>query len=145
MAINVADEFDAQAPADGDARLGQNQVNNMDRRGIDIDNPGNPRVDVHEPQNMPHDPLPEVPQLIRRRQHGYAMVEVHKTAARVIRWEFVDEEHEPGPADMLRQREWFQLGEWLARLPISDGQRAAYFEMERVSCCRYLDFDGFIG
>jgi hypothetical protein len=68
------------------------------------------------------------------KRHGYAMIEVHKNAARVIRWEVVDEPcHDPSPEDMLQQKELFQLGEWLATIPISDRDRARYFEIERVS------------
>lgn len=101
-----------------------------DQPQMDVDDHGDLNQHRH---HVPNDSPPEAPRFTRRQQHGFAMVEVHKTAARVIRWEFVDEPHEPSPADILKQREWFRLGEWLGSLPISDNQRAEYFEMERVS------------
>jgi hypothetical protein len=33
----------------------------------------------------------------------------------------------------LTDPKWFGLGEWLAHLPISNGQRAQYFEFPQVS------------
>jgi hypothetical protein len=67
-----------------------------------------------------------------RRRHGYAAVEIHQGAARVIRWE-VEEEREPSAEQSERQRRLFRLGEWLAKQPISDQARAEYFDIERVS------------
>lgn len=69
-------------------------------------------------------------------RHGYATIEVHRGAANVIRWEYLDDgggNTQPGPESVLKQREWFELAEWLATLPINNRERAQYFELERVS------------
>lgn len=99
----------------------------------EVDDLGNPPVNDEHASNGPNNPPDGAPQFTRRRQHGYATVVAYKDSARVIRWEYVDEEHHPSPADILKQREWFKLGEWLAKLAISDSEHAAYFEMKRVS------------
>lgn len=82
-----------------------------------------------------------------RRRHGFASIELHQGAAQVIRWENIDEDGGDGgggnegegdseqihPEDVLRQKEWFELAEWLSTLPISNSERARYFDLERVS------------
>jgi hypothetical protein len=40
---------------------------------------------------------------------------------------------ESDQSNPLQDPEWFELGEWLAHLPISNAQRARYFEFRRVS------------
>lgn len=98
----------------------------VDQPGVEAVRAETPQINDEHASDVPNNPIPDPPQLTRRRQHGYATVEVHKTAARVIRWEYVDPDDHPSPADVLKQQEWFKLGEWLASLPISDNQRAAY-------------------
>ncbi|KAF8607472.1 hypothetical protein BDV93DRAFT_553167 [Ceratobasidium sp. AG-I] len=81
----------------------------------------------------PAPPSPPPPQEVRPRKHGYATVEVHPDAARIIRWEYADEagpEREPNPADALQQKQLFQVCEWLMHLPISNAKRAEYFNLE---------------
>lgn len=68
-----------------------------------------------------------------QRRHGYAAVEIHQGAARVIRWEVEEEPQEPSPEQSAQQRRLFRLGEWLSKQPISDQARAEYFDIERVS------------
>lgn len=67
-----------------------------------------------------------------RKRHGYAAVEIHKDAARVIRWE-VETSEEISAEASARQKRLFRLGEWLSKQPISDQARAEYFDIERVS------------
>lgn len=83
----------------------------------------------------PSPPPPPPPPIAGPKRHGYAAIEVHNKAARVLRWEYVDTEEsvEPSPADILRQKEIFEVAEWLARCPISDELRAEYFQFELVS------------
>lgn len=90
-----------------------------------------PIADAEEPQ----EPAPPP----RRQHHGYASIEVYQGAAQVIRWENVDDANGDGgdeqlrPEHILKQKEWFELAEWLSTLPISNTERARYFELERVS------------
>lgn len=131
-------DIDADAPMEGD--IGEADA---DGGGYYENVFGPPELNVrdhdghvHEgpAEDLPHDLPPDAPRLARRRQHGYATVEVHENRARVIRWEYDDDvEAQPSPADILRQHEWFELGEWLAGLDVSDSERARYFEMKRVS------------
>lgn len=83
----------------------------------------NPTEGAKQPTSEPH----------ARRRHGYAAVEVHNGAARVIRWEI--EEPNGGTTELSEeQKRLFRLGEWLSKQPISDQARAEYFDIERVSC-----------
>jgi hypothetical protein len=66
------------------------------------------------------------------RRHGFAAVEIHQGAARVIRWE-LEKETEPSVEHSENQRWLFRLGEWLSKQPISDQAHAEYFDIERVS------------
>lgn len=139
MAIGMQDEQEHRDPNEVSAMPGQPYVeppaeNAADGLGMAEDDVGNPDIHGIAPNEIPGDQPPEPPRFIRRQQHGYETVEVHENAVRVIRWDFIDEdEGGPSPADILKQREWFEIGEWLARLPISDSERAAYFDMKRVS------------
>lgn len=95
---------------------------------------------VNEPEATPQPPYidapgiwsPDPPPFSRRWWHGYANVEVHPTAGKIVRWERVDEQANSTAADVLRQPEAFKLGEWLAHLP-TDKDRAKYFEIKQVS------------
>jgi hypothetical protein len=124
----MVNNFDEEGSV-GEKRRVDEEENNDEEGNVDTADHA-PRLPcVDEPGIWSPDPPP----FSRRQHHGYATVEVHPTAARVIRWEYVDERSEPSAADILRQREAFKLGEWLARLPISDRERARYFEIKRVS------------
>lgn len=94
-----------------------------------LQDPGNqPRPTVNPNARLE----PVANQSNRRKRHGYAAVEIHKGAARVIRWE-VNETRETTPEQSEQQRRLFRLGEWLSKQPISDQARAKYFDIERVS------------
>ncbi|KAG8729886.1 hypothetical protein FRC10_003320, partial [Ceratobasidium sp. 414] len=86
-----------------------------------------------EEPDIPEPPAPEhaIPtsQSIPPRTHGYATVNPHPNAARVFRWE--DPELVDSPVNPLDWPELFETGEWLAELPISNADRARYFEIER--------------
>lgn len=84
-----------------------------------------PTLDPAEPAQAPNPPN-------TRRRHGYAAVEIHQGAARVIRWE-VEDPVEISAEQLAQQRRLFRLGEWLSKQPISDQARAEYFDIERVS------------
>jgi hypothetical protein len=79
-------------------------------------------------------PPRETPPLpLRPTTHGYATVRPHPNAARssaALDNELPMEENNENP---LGDPEWFELGEWLAHLPISNAQRSKYFEFKRVS------------
>ncbi|KAG8711569.1 hypothetical protein FRC08_015732 [Ceratobasidium sp. 394] len=93
--------------------------------------PGYGPEQASQPNTPEPSPQPGVSSVPRR--HGYATVEVHEHAARVIRWEYLDDEPaKPDTGDALRQRELFLVAEWLARLPISDHLRAEYLSLEMV-------------
>lgn len=77
-------------------------------------------------------PLPSQPSL-GHKNHGYTTVEVFPGAARVTRWEYVDEAPEPTPEEVRCHQRMFRLGEWLSKQPLSDQARAEYFDIERVS------------
>lgn len=97
--------------------------------------PDPPNAEAHIPLNNGPKNAPEkYPD--RYLHHGYASIEVHGGAAKVVRWEYLDDKGagmQPGPESVLRQKEWFELAEWLATMPINNRERARYFEMERVS------------
>ncbi|KAG8692783.1 hypothetical protein FRC09_010960, partial [Ceratobasidium sp. 395] len=64
-----------------------------------------------------------------RKKHGYATIETHADAGRVLRWErarqftiFDNPLEEPSS---------FETGEWLCQLPISNADRDRYFLIER--------------
>lgn len=85
------------------------------------------------PLNPNNRPEQDASQPSPPKRHGYAAVEIHKGAARVIRWEREDP-RETSPEQVKDQRRLFRLGEWLSKQPISDQARAEYFDIERVSC-----------
>ncbi|QRW09327.1 leucine-tRNA ligase [Ceratobasidium sp. AG-Ba] len=62
-----------------------------------------------------------------RRTYGYATVETHPNAARVLRY------LTPEPVVLLdnplNQPRLFETGEWLCELPVSNADRARYFEI----------------
>ncbi|QRV77137.1 leucine-tRNA ligase [Ceratobasidium sp. AG-Ba] len=64
-----------------------------------------------------------------RRTYGYATVETHPNAARVLRYE------NPSPVTGLKNPldnpSLFETGEWLCELPISNASRGQYFDIER--------------
>ncbi|CUA73051.1 Ig-like and fibronectin type-III domain-containing protein C27B7,7 [Rhizoctonia solani] len=69
--------------------------------------------------------------------HGYASVEVHPNGARVIRWEYNDEpEHPIDPKDVLRQKRYFEVCEWLMRQKISNAKRAEFLNLEIMKDAR---------
>ncbi|KAG9093118.1 hypothetical protein FS749_015043 [Ceratobasidium sp. UAMH 11750] len=82
-------------------------------------------------ENVPSDHPPTLPNIRSASQetHGYATVETHPNAARVFGW------RDPRPPNVsnnwLDRSDLFELGEWLCELPISNGDRARYFEIER--------------
>jgi hypothetical protein len=113
----------------------------VNRNKTDDHQPMHPNVGEHaQPRgNRPQPSLnpntrPEqaASQTNSQRRHGYAAVEIHKGAARIIRWE-VEDSREPSPEQSDNQRRLFRLGEWLSKQPISNQARAEYFDIERVS------------
>ncbi|KAF8600617.1 hypothetical protein BDV93DRAFT_510657 [Ceratobasidium sp. AG-I] len=71
-----------------------------------------PPVDEREPRNATP----------TRGNHGYAMIE------------YLDEDGVDAPLvpeNPLRQKEWFELAEWLSMMPLNNQERARYFEIER--------------
>ncbi|KAG9095572.1 hypothetical protein FS749_010203 [Ceratobasidium sp. UAMH 11750] len=89
-------------------------------------------VDAEVPgENVPLDHPPTFPNTRSATQetHGYATVETHPNAARVFGWS------DPRPPNTsnnwLDRSDLFELGEWLCELPISNGDRARYFDIER--------------
>ncbi|KAG8724800.1 hypothetical protein FRC09_013986 [Ceratobasidium sp. 395] len=75
----------------------------------------------------PSNSIPDQP--APRKKHGYATIETHPNAARVLRWEaprvfaILD--------NPLEQPSSFETGEWLCELPISNADRDRYFMIER--------------
>lgn len=103
---------------------GEPAPQNVDGRQEHLGNGPRPTINPYQrPQTAPNNPP---------RRHGYAAIEVHKGAARIICWETI-ETREPAPKQSEQQRRLFRLGEWLSKQPISDQARAEYFDIERVS------------
>ncbi|KAG8708011.1 hypothetical protein FRC08_000162 [Ceratobasidium sp. 394] len=86
---------------------------------------------VPEAPQPPSTPEPVTPasQPIPPKTYGYVSVKPHPNAARVFCWE--DPELVDRPVNPLDRPELFEIGEWLAELPISNTNRARYFEIER--------------
>ena len=114
-----------------------------ERNAVDVQDEPNPPPTPPPPQ-VRYSPVPSVGETdngpnprapLHQKRHGYATIEVHQGAARVLRWENIDdgENEQPLPEAIFRQKEWFELAEWLATLPINNTERARYFELERVS------------
>ncbi|KAF8594474.1 hypothetical protein BDV93DRAFT_565392 [Ceratobasidium sp. AG-I] len=106
---------------------------------------GDPRARERPQPTVNHDVRPEqvAGQLNPPKRHGYAAVEVHQGAARVIRWE-LENPRETSPKQFNNQKRLFCLGEWLSRQPISDQARAEYFDIERLEHnSLWTSVDGF--
>jgi hypothetical protein len=81
------------------------------------------------------------PQRLGRGAFGFATVERHPTGGAVIRWAGVTEAgEEPTVDEVLKSKRVFEVGEWLGKIPISDGLRQEFFNLEwvKVRVCVYI-------
>lgn len=102
-------------------------------KDLDNESPDDPN-NHPQPTPNPSETPPFPPKAARSfKCHGYATVEVFPGAARVTRWEYIDEPRELTPEEVRRHQRVFCLGEWLSKQPISDEVRAEYLDIERVS------------
>jgi hypothetical protein len=119
-------EVAAPIPLDADARV-HVDVNAPVRLDLDQE-----MADIEV--ELEREPCRPPQQAEKPQTHGYATIEVHPNAARVYRWYIEDE----GPRDRIwqddmKEKEIFELCEWLIHAPISNTKRAEFLNFEIVS------------
>lgn len=90
-------------------------------------------------------PEPEsIQQPQQKKTFGFTTIERHPTGGVAIRWEQVAEaDEEPTPDEVLWNKNVFQVGEWLGKIPIGDGLREEFFNLDwvkvRISILLFVD------
>ncbi|CCO35965.1 hypothetical protein BN14_10087 [Rhizoctonia solani AG-1 IB] len=85
--------------------------------------------------NSPGDVPTTSTQTTQPRYYGYASTELHPTAGKVLYFEESVPELLRGhkkrkPEDLLKEKELFELAEWLANMSCTDRERKRYFDFE---------------